>query len=142
MQQTTNKKRVNVLIISAIAALSLSLFLYYSSKDPNANIEITELVTKYNKNCPLVIQEGIRLDSVSLPEEQVVQYNLTLEKVEKKTADVSVIQKEIEKSLVSTAKANPGLKTFRDYQFTLIYNYSDKNKVFLFDIKITPEQYK
>lgn len=142
MQQTTKKKRVNVLIISAIAALTLSLFLYYASKDPNANIEITELVAKYNKNCPLAIQEGIRLDSVSLPEEQVIQYHLILLNIEKKTAEIATIKENIQESLLSTVKANPGLKTLRDHKFTLVYSYNDKNNVYLFEVKITPDQYQ
>mgnify|MGYP006151131043 CR=1 FL=1 len=92
-----------------------------------------ELVGKYNKNCPLTIQEGIRLDSVSLPDERFVQYNLTLLNVAKETAEINVIKEEIEKSLISTAKANPGLQVFRDNDYDLIYHYSDKKKVFLFD---------
>ncbi|HJY12209.1 MAG TPA: hypothetical protein VJ304_05435, partial [Flavobacterium sp.] len=96
-------------------------------------------------NCPLKIQEGIRLDSVSLPnlpEEEAVQYNLTLLNVDKETAEIDVIQAEIEKSLISTAKANPGLQVFRDNDYTLIYSYKDKKKTFLFAVKILPDQYK
>jgi hypothetical protein len=142
MQEPTNKKRLIVLIISGIIALSTSLILYYSTKDPNSNVEITELVSKYNKNCPLLIQQGIRLDSVSLPKESFVQYNLTLVNIKKQTAEIETIKENIQESLISTAKANPGLKTFRDNDFTLIYNYSDKRKTFLFEIIITPNQYK
>lgn len=142
MKEKTKKKRLTVLIISGVIALSTSLFLYYSSKDPNADVLITELVSKYNNNCPLIIQEGIRLDSVTLPKEEVVQYNLTLVNVEKKTAEIETIKQNIEQSLISTAKANPGLKTFRDHKFNLVYSYSDKNKVYLFEVKISPDQYK
>ena len=93
----------------------------------------------------MTIQQGIRLDSVSLAkqsEERAVQYNLTLMNVEKETAEINVIRTEIEKSLLSTAKANPGLQVFRDNDYTLIYSYKDKKKVFLFDVKILPDQYK
>jgi hypothetical protein len=62
--------------------------------------------------------------------------------VTKETAEVNVIQEEIRKSLLSTAKANTGLQVFRENDYTLIYSYSDKKKVFLFDIKIFPDQYK
>ncbi|MBF4517364.1 hypothetical protein IRZ71_13455 [Flavobacterium sp. ANB] len=142
MQQPSKKKRLIVLVISGIIALSASLILYYSPKDPNLNIEITELVAKYNENCPLLIQPGIRLDSVSLPKKQVVQYNLTLVNVEKETAEIGTIKENIEQSLISTAKANPGIKTFRDNNFTLIYHYSDVKKVYLFEVTIVPDQYK
>jgi hypothetical protein len=142
MQKAIRKKRLTVLVISGIVALSLCLFFYFNSKDPNANVEITELVAKYNKNCPLVIQEGIRLDSVNLPEEKVVEYNLTLVNVEKATAEVEVIKENIEKSLVSTASSNPGLKTFRDNKFTIVYRYNDTKKAYLFEVTITPKQYR
>lgn len=142
MKQPSKKKRLIVLIISGIIALSASLILYFSPKDPNLNIEITELVAKYNENCPLLIQPGIRLDSVSLPQKQVVQYNLTLVNVEKQTAEIETIKENIAQSLISTAKSNPGLRTFRKNSFTLIYSYKDKKGIYLFEVTITPDQYK
>nr|WP_199002042.1 hypothetical protein [Flavobacterium sp. ASV13] len=145
MQDKENKRKQNLLLFIVIGvALALAVFFqfYLSENVDEVNTEATELVAKYNKNCPLIIQEGIRLDSVSLPKQRVVQYNLTLLNVEKEKAEVSVIQEEIEKSLISTAKANPGLKVFRDNDYTLIYSYSDKKKAFLFPIKILPDQYK
>ena len=142
MQQPTKKKRLIVLVISAIVALSLTLVLFYSFKDPVADKEMTELIAKYNENCPLIIQEGIQLESVSLPKEKVVQYNLTLVNVKKETAEIDVIKKNIEESLISTTKDNPGLKVFRDQNYTLIYNYKDLKNEYLFEVVITPQQYK
>lgn len=148
MQERENRSKQNILLFVGIGiAIALAVYFQFflSEKKVEVNAEIVELVGKYNKNCPLQIQEGIRLDSVSLPnlpEESGVQYNLTLLNVEKETAEIDVIQKEIEKSLISTAKANPGLQVFRDNDYALIYNYYDKKKVALFKIKILPDQYK
>jgi len=148
MQEKQSKRKQNIILFIGIGvALALSIFFqFYLSEDADeVKTEITELVAKYNKNCPLTIQEGIRLDSVSLPrlpDESAVQYNLTLLNVEKETAEINVIKTEIEKSLISTAKANPGLQVFRDNDYTLIYNYKDKKNVFLFSVKILPDQYK
>ncbi|RZJ55940.1 MAG: hypothetical protein EOO44_01370 [Flavobacterium sp.] len=145
MQEKESKRKQNIwLLITigiALILVGFTQFYFYQNED-EINSEIKELVDKYNKNCPLTIQEGIRLDSVSLPEKQVAQYNLTLVNVESQTAEVDVIKQEIEKSLVSTAKANPGLQVFRDNDFTLIYSYTDKKKVFLFKVTILPDQYK
>lgn len=146
MQQKQSKKKQNILLlfIIVIAVVLVALFQLYLYKSADTvNTEIVELVGKYNKNCPLIIQEGIRLDSVSLHEkDRVVQYNLTLMNVEKETAEINVIHKEIEKSLISTAKANTGLKVFRDNDFALVYSYNDKNKMFLFKVTIMPDLYK
>jgi flagellar basal body-associated protein FliL len=142
MQQPTKKSILIVLIISAVIAISVALTFYFSSEKDSENIKIKELVEKYNKNCPLKIQEGIRLDSVTLPREKVVQYNLTLVNVETETAELELIEKEIGKSIANTIKANPGLEVFRENDYTLIYQYSDKNKKFMFDVKAQPEQYK
>ncbi|MEO7976897.1 hypothetical protein [Flavobacterium sp.] len=147
MQEKKGKN--NKLSIAIVSVLLLVVLLwtmvqydFFSEKSVPVNTEISELVVQYNKNCPLTIQEGIRLDSVSLPKEKVVQYNLTLVKVEKTTAEIQTIKENIEASLVSTAKANPGLKTFREQNYTLIYDYSDKKKAHLFDVTITSDQYK
>lgn len=148
MQEKQSKRKQNIILFIGIGvALALSIFFqFYLSEDADeVKTEITELVAKYNKNCPLTIQEGIRLDSVSLPllpDESAVQYNLTLMNVEKETAEINVIKTEIEKSLISTVKANPGLQVFRDNDYSLIYNYKDKKNVFLFSVKILPDQYK
>jgi len=145
MQEQGKNKKFTVIIISAILLVMLlwTFFQYNSfTGKPVQDTQITELVAKYNQNCPLTIQEGIRLDSVSLPKENVVQYNLTLVKVEKQTAEIEIIKDNIEQSLISTAKANTGLKEFRDHNYTLNYNYNDKKKVYLFAVSISPEQYK
>lgn len=132
-----------LLLLIGIAVAFVAYFQFYlGEKEDEVNTEVKELVVKYNKSCPLNIQEGIRLDSVTLPQERTVQYNLTLIKVVKETAEISVIQEEIRKSLLSTAKANLGLQVFRENDYTLIYSYSDKKKVFLFDVKILPDEYK
>ncbi len=137
------KQNILLLVLIGIAVALVVYFQFFlSEKAGEVNTEVVELVSKYNKNCPLNIQEGIRLDSVSLSEERAVQYNLTLLNVAKETAEIDVIKEEIEKSLISTAKANPGLQVFRDNDYILVYHYSDKKKVFLFDVKILPDQYK
>lgn len=138
-------RKQNILFLTIIViALGVVAYFYFflAENTEEATAEITELVAKYNKNCPLTIQEGIRLESVGLHEERTVQYNLTLLNVVKETAEVNVIKTEIEKSLISTAKVNQGLQVFRDNDYTLIYSYGDKNKTFLFNVKILPDQYK
>jgi len=145
MEEKKDRRKQNTLLLVLIGiAIALTAYFqfYLSENASEVKTEVSELVQKYNKNCPLDIQEGIRLDSVNLPQKELVQYNLTLLNVEKQVAEVDVIQKEIEKSLVSTAKANPGLQVFRDNDFTLVYHYTDKKKAFLFDVKILPDQYK
>lgn len=142
-KQKMRKQNILLLVIIGVALAVAAYFQFFLSEQADeVSTEITELVEKYNKSCPLNIQEGIRLDSVTLPQERTVQYNLTLIKVVKETAEISVIQEEIRKSLLSTAKANPGLQVFRENDYTLVYSYSDKKKVFLFDVKILPDEYK
>ncbi|WP_163398353.1 hypothetical protein [Flavobacterium fluviatile] len=138
-------RKQNILFLTIIIiALGIVGYFYFFLEEnaEEENTEITELVLKYNKNCPLKIQEGIRLDSVSLHKERIAQYNLTLLHVVKETAEVDIIKDEIQKSLISTAKGNPGLVVFRNNDYTLNYSYSDKKKVFLFNVKILPDQYK
>ncbi|MDR7209720.1 hypothetical protein [Flavobacterium piscis] len=132
---------IGIVIVFVVLFWTLTQYDFFSEK-PVTDTQMTELVAKYNKNCPLTIQEGIRLDSVTLPKDNTVQYNLTLVNVEKATADIATIKENIEASLISTAKENPGLKVFRDHNYTLGYKYTDKRKIYLFDITIIPNQYK
>lgn len=103
----TDMRKQNILFLAIIViAMGVAGYFYFfiAENTEEANKEVTELVVKYNKNCPLLIQEGIRLDSVSLHKERTVQYNLTLLNVVKEKAEVKVIKTEIEKSLIGTAK--------------------------------------
>ncbi|MEG1227686.1 MAG: hypothetical protein RSD71_03235, partial [Flavobacterium sp.] len=68
MQEKQSKRKQNILLLVVIGiAVALAVFFQFflSEKADEVNTEITELVGKYNKSCPLKIQEGIRLDSVS-----------------------------------------------------------------------------
>ena len=104
MQDKKNKRKQNILLLGVIViavALAVYFQFFLSENRGEVKVEVTELVAKYNKNCPLKIQEGIRLDSVSLPnlpQESVVQYNLTLTNVENETAEIDVIQAKKEKT--------------------------------------------
>jgi c-di-AMP phosphodiesterase-like protein len=145
MQEQGTKSRITILMIIAIVLVVLLWTLYqydFFRTQPAPAGNITELVAKYNKNCPLIIQEGMRLDSVALANEKSVTYYLSLLNVQKETAEIDVIKAEIENSLISTAKENPGLQVFRENDYELVYNYSDKKKNYLFDVTIVPEQYK
>lgn len=48
----------------------------------------------------------------------------------------------MEPIVLNFVKTNPQMKMLRDNNLTLNYFYKDKNGVYLFQIPVTPDQYK
>lgn len=129
-----------VIKIVAIIALA-SLGQYYYSKYKSVGSELTVLVNNYNKACPMMISNDIRMESVNTLPHNTVQYDFSLVRVQKEKIDVKALKKSVEAEILSDSKTNPSLEAFRDNSSTVIYNYKDVNEKELFKITLTPDMY-
>lgn len=95
-----------------------------------------------NKSCPIMIDQGTRLDnSITLPG-KIFQYNYTLINFIKDSIDFNGLKANIEPRILNYVKTNPQMKFVRDNNFTINYYYSDKFGIHLFTISVKPEQYQ
>jgi hypothetical protein len=143
MEEKQRNKKVlirKVLKIVTVVVL-VSVAQYYYTKNKSVGTELTVLVTNYNKACPMMISNDIRMESVITLPHNTVQYDFTLVHVQKENIDVSALRKSIEKEILASSKTNPSLEAFRDNGSTVLYSYKDGNQKGLFKITLTPEMY-
>ena len=138
----TDKKLLVRKIIKIVAVIALaSVGQYYYSQYKSVGSELTALVNNYNKACPMMISNDIRMESVNALSHNTVQYDFTLVRVQKESIDVKALKKSVETEILSDSKTNPSLEAFRDNSSTVIYNYKDGNEKELFKITLTPDMY-
>lgn len=100
-----------------------------------------EAASELNKSCPIMVDQQTRLDNVVALPDNAFQYNYTLVAYDKSEINIDTVKKYIEPTLVNTVRTNPDLKSFREHNVTMIYNYRDKHGVFVLKIPVTPAQY-
>ena len=102
---------------------------------------LLETANEVNKNCPLMVDKDTRLDNAMSVPKKKFHYNYTLINMEKHEVNMDDVNKNFIPTIVNRVKTSPNYKTFRKYQVTIVFNYSDKKGVFIFRIPVTPEMY-
>jgi flagellar biosynthesis/type III secretory pathway M-ring protein FliF/YscJ len=133
------KKKIVVQVVIFIVAFALAFFgtKYVMSSFKSSNPELEKAVTEMNKQCPQVIDNETRLDSASTFD-NTFQYNYTLINFAKgdPKLDVETVKKAIRASAQENFDVNPAMKTFREKDVSLKYNYKDKTGKDIFDFTI------
>lgn len=80
-------------------------------------------------------------NAIALPNNSF-QYNYTIISNEKSEINLDTAKKNIEPGIINRVKTDPDLKFFRDRKVTMIYNYCDRNGVFVVKYSVTPDMYK
>ncbi len=142
---TTEKKGKKFLgMVVGIIAFGLSYWgvqqIFF--KPPSFDKVMMNAASELNKTCPIMVDQNTRLDNaVALPD-KALQYNYTLVDIEKLDVNPDTIKKYIEPNIINNIKTSPDLKIYRDNKATMIYNYRDKNGVFVLKLSITPDMYE
>jgi hypothetical protein len=102
---------------------------------------LVQVSNEMNKNCPITIDKETRLDKTNAIKGNIFEYVFTLTNSKKAAVNIAEIKKYVEKQSINNAKSNPKMNNFRRDKITLSYYYKDKDGLFLFQFKITPNQY-
>lgn len=133
-------KVINIVSVTVISLLLVNLMACSPKKTATEKfLKLT--VVEMNKKCPMMVDKVTRLDSTNT-QGTTLNYYYTLLNADKSMGDFSKAEQPIAAQILSQVKTNPQMKGFRDNDVTLGYNYMDKNGNHLFEIKVTPEQYK
>lgn len=128
-------------IISFVVFFLAAYWITNTIFTPSAEKILQKTSAEANKSCPIMVDELTRLDK-TVVKDKTLTYIYTLINVEDNMGDFSEVKKEMDSQLIELVKKNPDMKSLRDLKVTFIYSYKDKNGKELFDITITPEQYK
>lgn len=114
-------------------------------KEKTIDDELKQAAADMNKLTPQILNDGIRLDSVSTGPDRVFKYNYTLTDDVKENVtpeQLEVFKKEAKDGALEAVKTSEDLREFRDRDVILRYSYYDKNGKLTADFGITPEEYK
>ena len=139
-----DKKKLNFkTIIGLVVGLTVAILVQqYFFKPPSFDKQMMNIASELNKTCPIMIDAETQLDNaVALPE-KTFQYNYTLINMDKDSIDIERLEEYLKPVILNTIKTNPDLKSFRDNNVTMSYNYKDKNSNHILKLTFTPEQYK
>ena len=140
--QGKNKK--SLISIAGIIVFGLSYFAvqHFFFKPASFDKAMMAAASELNKTCPIMVDQETRLDNaVALPD-NAFQYNYTLVNMENTEVNPDTLKKYIEPGIINNVKTSPDLKIYRDNKTTMLYNYRDKNGVFILKLSVTPEMYQ
>lgn len=139
---SVKKKKVIGAVVSVLAFFaSYFAVQYFFFSTPSFDKVMMEAASEINKTCPIMVDQETRLDNaIALPENSL-QYNYTLINIENTEVNPDTVKKYIEPGIINLVKTSPDMKIYRDNKTTMIYNYRDKNGVFILKLSITPEMY-
>ncbi len=140
-QKVNTKTLVTIvgIIAFALAYMAVQHFFFSSTSIDNGMMKIA---SEINKSCPIMVDAETRLDNTTGMTNKIFQYNYSLVNMEKATVDTMALRNYLEPVIINLIKTNPQMKYQRDNEWTLNYNYKDKNGVYLFMLSITPDKYK
>jgi hypothetical protein len=141
--KTDNRKKITGIIIGAIA-FGLSYFAVQQIffKTPSFDKVMMQAASEINKSCPIMVDQYTRLDNAVAMPGNTLQYNYTLVNITKDQVNIDTVKKYIEPRIINNVKTSPELKVYRDNKTTMVYNYSDKNGIFVLKFSVTPDMYK
>jgi len=138
----TKKNRIfaAVLFIVVFAIAFFGTKYLFSGNSNQA--ELKKIATEVNKSCPMVINSETRLDSTSVVDKSVIQYNYSLLKIADGDTIINfpILKKTLKEQSQNNFDTNPQMEYFREKKITLRYHYKDMNGKYLFDFAIDPKK--
>lgn len=145
-ERKKSNSKVIIGVVIGIVILGLSFYgaskFFGQHKGAFYDGVLTGMVQSLNKKCPMMIDEGTRMDSVTTGKGLVLKYNYTLVNLAEQLADTAAVQTGAEPSMLQMIKAEEDMKLFRERDVTFSYIYYNNKGEYLLTIAITPDEYK
>lgn len=144
VKKPKTKKSKLVGLLTAVPSFVIAYYItqHFLFATPSIDQVLVKTASEINKSCPIMVDQYTRLDNTTALPDNSLKYNYTLIENTINEVNLDTAAKYIKPHLINNVKTDPGLKYFRDNDVTLIYNYRDKNGVFVVKYEITPEIYK
>ena len=121
--------------ISSLSSSALDQF------DNSGNSTLRLMADQLNRQCPMTIDAETRLDRVEVMPGNGLAYNYTFINKSASSVDTASMQQALKPGILSNLKSNAAFQYFRDNKITMIFNYADKDGVFLFSMAFTSDEY-
>ncbi|WP_156879205.1 hypothetical protein [Salinimicrobium xinjiangense] len=145
MEQNKKIKLIRTAVMVAVLVFAVNLVPRIFNSEANnligSKYSLKERAEIMNRDCPFVIDENTRLDSVTAPGEDILQNNYTLLLEHRDNIDVEAFQNILKPEITTQLKAMPEAEDLRKTNTTLVYKYFDKDHSFVTDIVMLPGEY-
>lgn len=110
---------------------------------PTLDIDETLAVvaSEINKNCPMYIDQELRMDNTMAMPNKTLQYNYTIVNYAIEELNLEVVESTLFTGILENIQTNPDMKEMRDAKVSFSYYYKDKNGVYVTKYVVTPEMY-
>ena len=140
-----NKMSIKVLFGIIFGVAMVVLFQQYIIPDlftPSIDTQLNHLASEMNKNCPMMVDSQTRMDNTMAGSDKSIIYNYTLINYAKDQVDLKFFNNKLRPKILNNIKTNPQMNYLKNRDVTFVYNYNDKNGIFIISLKITPKEYK
>jgi hypothetical protein len=105
--------------------------------------QLTDAAAEVNRQCPVQVDAGTRLDSARAASATELQYFYTLTALDRNTmtADIAQLEARTKPMLAEMVRTTPAMADLRAHSVTLTYLYRDRNGTPLMRIPIGPAEY-
>lgn len=117
------------------------LLLHQCSPEVSYQELLKEASKEINAECPLMIDNETRLDSVATAPNLTFIYYYSLIYMDKVNVDIEELKGYLAPNVLDNAQYNESMEDFRQNKVSMIYRYVDMEGSFLFEIKVQPEDY-
>ena len=125
--------------------ICMPLIIISCKKEKTIDDELKEAAANMNKMTPQVLNDGVRLDSISALPGKVFKYNYTLTEDVKESVtpeEIATFKTQAKEGAIRVVKTSSDMQEFRDNDVTLQYSYYDKNGKPIADFTIKADEYK
>ncbi|OAI43148.1 hypothetical protein AYO41_02830 [Verrucomicrobia bacterium SCGC AG-212-E04] len=138
-------KKSRALVITAAITICVIAFTYAITRQvlnrkPDPARTLAEMSTQLNKRLPMVVDSETRWDSTTTGPERALIYRYTLVSVEATEIKPEVIAT-VRARALANYKSNPTMKSLRDLNATLRYQYYNKSGAYVTEFSVSPKDF-
>lgn len=121
-------------------SLLSAVLIIFTQCSGSVDNQLKKIAKEATEKCPIMLDKWTRLDSCAALPGRTYKYYHTIQELE--VTDTTLFKTQFEPQILSLVKMSPDMKFFRENEVSLLYQYNDQNKKYLFTISINPDQYK
>jgi hypothetical protein len=114
----------------------ISLPIHFDSGDTSVERLLAEAADRYNRMLPMMVDSETRADNLTPLPPNTLIYRYTLVKRTKGNLNANVIVKKMRPIIINAYRTTDSLKTLRDAGVTIVYDYYDKNGIYITEIVV------
>ena len=137
----TMKTSLGSVVGIILGTIIYQLISHFVFAPPTFDEQLMKISSEINKSCPFMVDQDTRLDNTMGGPGKSITYNYTLVNYLEEDINSDELRKFITPQLINNIKINDDMKTFRENEVSLKYNYKDKVGKPILSVTISPSDY-